>query len=114
MMERARETRGQAGRRRPAPTWEARGESMRLPEKPCEYTTLKRALSLLTPDWAYARYRPSRSRTLGAVTGGPPGVPHGVEGGGRTAFRNHLATSVAATKSTSSRNGDQSSHTPRM
>lgn len=88
---------------------------MRLPEKPCEYTTLKRALSLLTPDSAYARYRPSGSRTLGAVTGGPPGVPHGVVGGGgRTAFRNHLATSAAATKSTSSRNGDQSSHTPRM
>jgi hypothetical protein len=47
-------------------------------------------------------YRPSRIRTLGAVTGGPPGVPHGVGGGGRTAFRNHPATSATAAKSTSS------------
>lgn len=69
---------------------------MRPPEKPCEYTTLNRALSLLTPDSAYARYRPSRILALGAVTGGPPGVPHGVGGGGRTAFTNHPAASAAA------------------
>jgi hypothetical protein len=88
---------------------------------------LKRALSLLTPDSAYARYRPSRIRTLGAVTGGPPGVPHGVGGGGRTAFRNHPATSAAAMSTSSSPtcgvlvvlpivhagNGNQS-QTPRM
>ena len=93
---------------------------------------MKRALSLLTPDSAYARYRPSRIRTLGAVTGGPPGVPHGVGGGGRTAFRNHPATresATAAKKSTDSsptrgvlvlpaaaagNGGGNQSHTPRM
>jgi hypothetical protein len=69
---------------------------MRPPEKPCEYTTLNRALSRLTPDSVYARYRPSRILALGAVTGGPPGVPHGVGGGGRTAFTNHPAASAAA------------------
>nr|CAB3495473.1 unnamed protein product [Digitaria exilis] len=55
---------------------------MRPPEKPWEY-------------------RPSRIRALGAVTGGPPGVPHGVGGGGRTAFTNHPTASAAAMSTTS-------------
>lgn len=63
-------------------TGAARTVSRREPVKPCEKTTLKRASSLRAPDSAYARCRPSRSRTLGAVTGGPPGAPHTLGGGG--------------------------------
>jgi len=66
---------------------------------------LKRALSRLTPDSAYARYRPSRIRALGAVTGGPLGVPHGVGGGGRAAFANRHAASAAAAMSAASAAG---------
>nr|CAB3502235.1 unnamed protein product [Digitaria exilis] len=56
-------------------------------------TTLNRASSLRTPDSAYARWRPSLRRTLGAVTGGPPGVPHTLAGGGGgTAPRIHRPT----------------------
>uniref|UniRef100_A0A0A9GAL2 Uncharacterized protein n=1 Tax=Arundo donax TaxID=35708 RepID=A0A0A9GAL2_ARUDO len=60
----------------------ARMESRREPVNPWERTTLNRASSFRTPDSAYARCRPSLSRTLGAVTGGPPGAPHTRGGGG--------------------------------
>jgi hypothetical protein len=49
-------------------TGAGRTVSRREPVKPWEKTTLNLASSLLAPDSAYARWRPSLSRTLGGAT----------------------------------------------
>lgn len=67
------EGRAEAGEEKGALTGAGRTVSSLEPVKPWEKTTLNLASSLLTPDSAYARWRPSLSRTLGAVPGGALG-----------------------------------------